>query len=201
MELLPGGTLKDRVRNGGPLPAAEAATAILQVVAGLEAAFAGGVLHRDVKPGNCFIDRDGTVKIGDFGLSIATTSDLTHRTATGTLRVTPQFAAPEQLKGAEPDVAADIYGVGATLFFLLTGEPPFNDTELLTLLTRVVTEPPRSPRAIVSTVPRGLAAVALRCLAKDPRERFTSYSALLRQSAHFRRRARRRPDPAALRRT
>jgi len=99
MELLPGGTLKDRVRDGGPLPAAEAVTAILQVVAGLEAAFAGGVLHRDVKPGNCFVDRDGTVKIGDFGLSITTTPDLTHRTATGTLRVTPQFAAPEQLKG------------------------------------------------------------------------------------------------------
>src|SRR5262249_33308615 len=70
MELLPGDTLKDRVRREGPLSSREAVDTILQVIDGLEAALAGGILHRDVKPSNCFLDHDGAVKIGDFGLSI-----------------------------------------------------------------------------------------------------------------------------------
>ncbi len=100
MELLAGGTLKDRVREQGPLPPAEAVDAILQVIAGLDAAQAGGILHRDIKPANCFVDRDGTVKVGDFGLSISTMArDVTQLTKTGTFQGTPQFAAPEQLQG------------------------------------------------------------------------------------------------------
>src|SRR5688572_23431536 len=140
MELLAGGTLKDRVREQGPLPPADAVDAILQVIAGLEAAHAGGVLHRDVKPANCFIDRDGTVKVGDFGLSISTSSDATRLTQNNALRATPQFAAPEQLKGETLDVRADIYAVGATLYYLLTERPPFDARELLALLARVITE-------------------------------------------------------------
>ena len=131
MELLAGGTLNDRVREQGPLPPAEAVDAILQVIAGLDAAQAGGILHRDIKPANCFIDRDGTVKVGDFGLSISTMArDVTELTTTVTVRGTPQFAAPEQLKGDPLDVRTDIYGVGATLYYLLTGQPPFDDHDL-----------------------------------------------------------------------
>ena len=178
MELLGGGTLKDRVRKAGRLPAAEAVDAILQVIAGLEVAHAGGIVHRDVKPGNCFVDRDGTVKIGDFGLSVTTSAQLTQFVTTGAIRVTPQFAAPEQLKGAVPDIRADIYSVGATLFNLLTGQPPFDEAELLTLITRIVTEAPPSPRALAPAVPRGLAAAVVRCLAKDPDERYQTYAAL-----------------------
>ena len=149
MELLAGGTLRDRVREQGPLPPAEAVDAILQIIAGLDAAQAGGILHRDIKPANCFIDRDGTVKVGDFGLSISTMArDVTQLTTTGTFRGTPQFAAPEQLKGDPLDVRADIYAVGATLYYLLTGQPPFDDTDLMALLTRVATEAPRSPRDV-----------------------------------------------------
>ena len=84
MELLAGGTLKDRVKEHGPLPPAKAVDAILQVIAGLDAAHAGGVLHRDIKPANCFIDGDHTVKIGDFGLSISTAArDMTEFTMAG----------------------------------------------------------------------------------------------------------------------
>ena len=173
MELLGGGTLKDRVRAEGPLRPAAAVDAILQVIAGLDAAYSGGILHRDIKPANCFVDRDGTVKIGDFGLSISTTADL-QGTFTATLRMTPQFAAPERLKGAAADVRAEIYGVGATLFYLLTGEPPFDTRDLLALLTRIVGELPRSPGAVVTGIPRGLSDVVLRCLAKQPENRFGS---------------------------
>lgn len=94
MELVAGGTLKDRVSKQGPLPAAEAVDAILQVIAGLEAAQAVGVLHRDVKPSNCFVDNEGTVKIGDFGLSRPTVSTGEHLSISGVFLGTPTFASP-----------------------------------------------------------------------------------------------------------
>jgi uncharacterized RDD family membrane protein YckC len=179
MELLAGGTLKDRVREQGPLPPAEAVDAIRQVIAGLDAAQAGGILHRDVKPANCFTDRDGTVKVGDFGLSISTMArDVTDLTTSGTFQGTPAFAAPEQLKGDPLDLRADIYAVGATLYYLLTGQPPFDDTDLMALVTRIATEAPRSPRALQPRVPRGLATIVLRCLAKDRESRPATYAAL-----------------------
>jgi uncharacterized RDD family membrane protein YckC len=179
MELAPGGTLKDRVRERGPLAPVEAVDAILQVIAGLDAAQAAGVLHRDVKPANCFVDRDGVVKVGDFGLSISTGArDATDLTETGVVLGTPQFAAPEQLRGQALDVRTDIYAAGATLYYLLTGHPPFEGRDLLALLTQVATESPRSPHAIVPTVPRALGAIVLRCLAKDPSARPATYAAL-----------------------
>jgi uncharacterized RDD family membrane protein YckC len=179
MELLAGGTLKDRVREQGPLPPAAAVDAILQIIAGLDAAQAGGILHRDIKPANCFTDREGTVKVGDFGLSISTMArDVSQLTASGTFQGTPAFAAPEQLKGEPLDVRSDIYAVGATLYYLLTGQPPFDDTDLLALLTRIATQAPRSPRALQPRVPRGLATVVLQCLAKNQAARPATYAAL-----------------------
>jgi serine/threonine protein kinase len=124
MELLPSGTLKERVKEHGPLPPTEAVDAILQVIAGLDAMHAAGVLHRDIKPANCFVDGDGTVKVGDFGLSISTLAWDVRLTATGTFHGTPQFAPPEQLKGETLDARADIHAVGATLYYLLTGRRP-----------------------------------------------------------------------------
>jgi serine/threonine protein kinase len=105
---------------------------ILQVIAGLEAAETAGILHRDVKPANCFIDRDGRVKVGDFGLSISMSKRA--GAGTGLFQGTPQFAPPEQIQGQPLDVRADIYAVGATLFYLLTGQPPFDDRDLTTLM-------------------------------------------------------------------
>jgi serine/threonine protein kinase len=141
MELLPGGTLKDRVEKQGPLAPIEAIDAMLQVVSGLEAAHAAGILHRDIKPSNCFVDADGTIKIGDFGLSIPTLArDVTQLTVTGAVQGTPQFASPEQLCGHSLDVRSDIYAVGATLYYLLTGRPPFDDRDLMVLVSRIATE-------------------------------------------------------------
>src|SRR6185503_9801900 len=93
MELAPGGTLKDLVVPGTPMPPAKAVDAVLQVVAGLEAAAAIGILHRDIKPSNCFVDRDGRVMVGDFGLSIGAGH---HEDGVGTIMGTPGFASPEQ---------------------------------------------------------------------------------------------------------
>ena len=179
MEFLAAGTLKDRVRDSGPLPPTEAVDAILQVIAGLDAAQAGDILHRDIKPSNCFVDRDGTVKIGDFGLSISTMArDGTQLSRTGTFQGMPQFAAPEQLKGDPLDVRADIYAVGATLYYLLTGTPPFDADDLMALVARIATEAPPSPRDRQPGVPKALASVVLKCLAKDRAARPATYAAL-----------------------
>lgn len=179
MELAAGGTLKDMVKAQGALPPREAVDAILQVLAGLEAAAAAGVLHRDVKPANCFVDRDGTVKIGDFGLSISTLArDETHLTLAGTIMGTPAFASPDQLRGEELDVRSDIYSVGATLYSLLTGRAPFEESNIVRLITMVVQEMPPAPHTVRREVPKGLSAVVLRALAKRPADRFADYAAL-----------------------
>ena len=179
MELLSGGTLKDRVSAEGPMPPSAAVSAVLDIIGGLDAAQAAGILHRDIKPSNCFVDADGAVKVGDFGLSISTlTRDVRHELTTAGFEGTPQFAAPEQLRGEPLDVRADIYAVGATFYYLLTGRPPLDAPELRELVSKVASEKPASPRVLRRDIPRGLAAVVLRCLAKAPAGRPQSYAEL-----------------------
>lgn len=179
MEHVLGGTLHERVRQQGPLPVTEAVDAILQIIDGLEAAAAVGVLHRDVKPSNCFVDTDGTVKIGDFGLSISTAvRGDTHLTSPGSFLGTPAFSSPEQLRGDELDVRSDIYAVGVTLFYLLTGRTPYEADNLVKLLATVLEQPPPSPTRFRKEIPQGLARVVLRCLAKQPADRFRTYAEL-----------------------
>jgi uncharacterized RDD family membrane protein YckC len=186
MELVQGGTLKDRLKRDGPLPARDAVGAILQVIQGLEAAAALGVLHRDVKPANCFVERDGTVKVGDFGLSISTLArGDTQLTATGTILGTPAYASPEQLRGKDLDVRADIYSVGATLYHLLTGRPPFTAANAVNLIATIMNESPASPRGLRPGIPRKLARVILRCLEKNPARRPADYADLARSLFPF----------------
>jgi eukaryotic-like serine/threonine-protein kinase len=182
MERVPGGTLKDRVKAKGPLGVTESVDAILQVISGLEAAAAAGILHRDVKPSNCFIESDGQVKIGDFGLSISTLArDETQLTAGGTVLGTPAFASPEQLRGDELDVRSDIYAVGASLFYLLCGRVPFEEANVIKLVAKILEQAPPSPRELRPQVPKGLAAVVMRCLAKDRNDRFPTYASLTKE--------------------
>ena len=199
MELLPGGTLKDRVAAHGPLPVADAVSAVLDIIGGLDAAQAAGILHRDIKPSNCFIDAEGAVKVGDFGLSISTLArDVRGQLATGGFQGTPHFAPPEQLRGEPLDVRADIYAVGATLYYLLTGRPPFDAPDLQTLVVRVTAEAPASPRALRHEIPSGLAIAVLQCLAKSPSGRPPSYAALAEALRPFARMDE-RPAPPGLR--
>ncbi len=175
MELVAGGTLKDALKRRGPLPVRDAVDAILGVIAGLEAAHAGGVLHRDVKPANCFVAPDGTVKVGDFGLSVSTLARQDSQlTQSGVLLGTPSFAPPEQLRGEELDVRADIYSVGATLYALLTGHAPFEGENAVLVVAAVLDKTP----APIPGVPDGLARIVARCLAKKRGERFSHYAAL-----------------------
>lgn len=174
MELVPEGTLKERVRPGTPMAAPAAVDAVLQVIAGLDAAASIGILHRDVKPSNCFVHRDDRVLVGDFGLSVAAHGSR----ATGTILGTPGFASPEQLRGDDLDVRSDIYSVGATLFYLLAGRAPFEDTRTTGLIEKVATEPSPLLTTVRPDIPAGLARVVARCLAKTPQERYADYAQL-----------------------
>ena len=113
-----------------------------------------------MKPANCFVDAEGNVRIGDFGLSISTlTRDETHLTSTGSFLGTPAFASPEQLKGEALGVQSDVYSVGATLYYLLTGQPPFDAPNVMALVAKIAQESPRSPRDLSRIIPPGLAPV------------------------------------------
>ena len=177
MELVPEGTLKDLVGDK-PMTGAAAVDAILPVIDGLEAAAQIGILHRDIKPSNCFVHRDGRVLVGDFGLSVAATSRDAKGGGSSTILGTPGFASPEQLKGEALDVRSDIYAVGATIFYLLAGRPPFEDRTTTSLLEKVAAAPPPSLLTLRPELPRGLALIVARCLAKSPAERYPDYEAL-----------------------
>jgi uncharacterized RDD family membrane protein YckC/tRNA A-37 threonylcarbamoyl transferase component Bud32 len=178
MELAAGGNLRDRVDAQGPLPTAVAVDLILQVIDGLEATASAGILHRDVKPSNCFIAADGTIKVGDFGLSISTRSVESQLTLEGAMLGTPAFAPPEQVAGESLDVRSDIYSTGATLYFLLTGRAPFVGESLAQLIASVLRQEPESPAALVGSVSPDLALIVLRCLDKNPTRRYQSYTDL-----------------------
>ena len=196
MELVGGGTLRDRVVASGPLPASEAVDAILQIIAGLEAAQQAGVLHRDIKPSNCFMDPDGTIKIGDFGLSITTAVRTeSNLTGAGSLFGTPAYSSVEQLRGEELTVRSDIYSVGVTLYYLLTGRLPFEAPNIVQLLVKVLEQRPQSPASLRAGIPGGLARAVLHCLNKDPGARFQSYEALRRALLPY---ASFSPSPATL---
>jgi uncharacterized RDD family membrane protein YckC len=196
MELIAGGTLQDRIQRTGALPVGEAVDAVLQIIAGLEAAHAVGILHRDIKPANCFTDLDGSVKVGDFGLSISTQGrgDSLH-TIDGTFLGTPAFCSPEQLRGEELNVRSDMYSVGVTLFYLLTGRTPFEGKNMVQMLANALEKTPPPPSQFRSEIPVSLDRIVLRCLSKQATERFGSYAELRLALTPFSSTA---PAPAAL---
>ncbi len=164
MELMPGETLADLVARRGPLPPREAVPLILDVIEGLQEAHRCGLIHRDVKPSNCFLDAEGRVKIGDFGLakSLVNQGGLTR---SGSFLGTVLFVAPEQIRNDKVDQQADVYSVAATLYFLLTGRAPFETDDPAATLARTMSDPltpmcqlrPDLPRTLDEVVGRGLA--------------------------------------------
>jgi uncharacterized RDD family membrane protein YckC len=179
LELMPGRTLDDLVRERGPLALAEALGHTLDLIEGLEQIHALGVINRDVKPSNCFLDADGRVKVGDFGLARALVGS-THLTRTGTFVGTPLFAAPEQIKGQSLDGRADVYSVCATLYFLLAGQAPHDngDGDALGAMARAVSDEPPPLRSRRPDLPAGLERVLARGLARDRERRWPDLASL-----------------------
>ena len=176
MELMPGQTLKDMLDREGPLPVERAVDCILDVIDGLEAAHAQGVIHRDVKPSNCFLDSEGRVKVGDFGLSKSLVSGA-ELTRTGAFLGTPQFAAPEQVRGGAVTPATDVYAVGATLFCLLTGRGPFIG-DAVAVIAQITSDRAPPLRSLRPGAPRTLQRIVSRTLEKDPGRRFADLAQL-----------------------
>jgi eukaryotic-like serine/threonine-protein kinase len=174
MEYVDGETLAELMRREGPLPPDRAVDLLLQVCAGLEHAHAAGLVHRDIKPQNLLVRRDGVAKIADFG--IARTIQSTQLTQVGTVLGTAAYLAPEQAMGEQVTAAADIYSVGAVGYELLTGRTPY-EFETLTDLTLKQQEPPPP----IPEVPPHVDAAIRRCLAFDRARRPASAAALARE--------------------
>ncbi len=177
MEYVEGETLAELVAQRAPLPAAEAARLGTQICAGLAAAHAAGLVHRDVKPQNLLLRTDGVLKLGDFG--IAAGHEGTRLTLAGTVLGTAGYLAPEQARGEEVTTAADIYAVGAVLYELLTGEPSRTAGSLSELGSEDGFGPP-DLAARVPTAPRELVAAVNACLSARPEDRPPSAAALAR---------------------
>lgn len=171
MELMPGATLQSLVEEKGKLEPAEAILKVFDVIEGLEEFHKLGVIHRDVKPSNCFLEADGRVKIGDFGLSKAIEggADLTR---TGRFLGTPLYASPEQIKRDPLDERTDVYSVAATLYYLICKHPPVQAKDAAEALARVVSEPAPPLSAFAPKVPRGLEAVIQKGLERDRSKRW-----------------------------
>jgi hypothetical protein len=144
MELVNAPTLADLVRDQGPLPVERVAEIGAQVASALEAAHAAGIVHRDVKPGNVMVSERGTAKLADFG--IASLQGDPQLTSTGLVIGSPAYMAPEQARGEESGPPADFWALGATMFYAVEGEPPFDRGTSIATLAAVVNEPPRAPR-------------------------------------------------------
>ena len=157
----------------GPVPARPAAELVRQVAEAVQYAHDRGVIHRDLKPGNILLDRQGNPRITDFGLA-KTTRDDRGLTATGQVMGTPGFMPPEQAKGRHEQIgpAVDVYALGAILYCLLTGRPPFQAASPTDTILQVLDKEPVPPRELNATVPRDLETIALKCLQKDPRRRY-----------------------------
>jgi hypothetical protein len=177
MELMPGTTLHDVVKERGPLAVGEAVAKIVDVVDGLQEVHRMGFVHRDIKPSNCFVERDGRVKIGDFGLCKSLVRDA-HLTKTGSFLGTPLYASPEQIKMDRVDQQSDVYAVAATLYFLLTGRAPHQTGDPAATVARIVSDPAPPMRSLRKEIPAALERVVLRGLERDRKHRWKSVAEL-----------------------
>jgi len=189
MELLKGATLRELLRSQGKLSPAAAVRVIAQVLDGLDAAHAAGMLHRDVKPENVFVCRDGIAKLLDFGVAKAIDASTPVQAITGVGMTvgTPRYMSPEQAEGRVVDARTDIYSVGLVLWEVLLGRPAFEDTSPIAIATSKLTDgvPLLETQAGAEGIPRALCEVVNRACMTEPSRRFSTaeaFASALRQA-------------------
>ncbi len=193
-DLVDGTDLKEEIRRRGPWPPAEAAALVATVADALGAAHAAGIVHRDVKPQNVMLARDGSVKLVDFGIARRVGVGGGTITATGVTLGTPEYMSPEQFESARVDARSDVYSLGVVLFELLTGSPPFGGDTPMAVAMKHRNEPPPLVRSLRGEVPAWLDRIVQTCLEKDRSRRFGSAAELAgalrrpRAAGHLRRR-------------
>ncbi|HET6600322.1 MAG TPA: Stk1 family PASTA domain-containing Ser/Thr kinase [Gaiella sp.] len=171
MEYVEGRTLKELIVTRGPCPVPVAISYVRQVLAALRYAHRNGIVHRDIKPHNVLVDHEGRVKVADFGIARAGSSQMTEA---GSIIGTAQYLSPEQARGAPVDESSDLYSTGILLFELLTGKVPFTGETPVEIAMKHLSQVPPAPSSIRSEVPHDLDLVVLRALAKEPADRYRS---------------------------
>jgi serine/threonine-protein kinase len=169
MEYLDGRSLKELIVGRGAAPVNVAVEYVRQILSALRFAHRHGIVHRDIKPHNVLVDREGRVKVTDFGIARAGTSQMTEA---GSIVGTAQYLSPEQARGTEVDQRSDLYSLGVVLYELLTGQTPFDGDTPVEIAMKHLSATPRPPSQIRRDVPRDLDMVVMRALAKDPEARY-----------------------------
>jgi tRNA A-37 threonylcarbamoyl transferase component Bud32 len=184
LEYLEGGSLADKL-DGTPLRSRKAADLVEEVARAIHAAHKKGIVHRDLKPANVLLAADGTPKVADFGLAKQLGQEQGH-TQSGAIMGTPSYMAPEQAAGKSKDIgpAADVYALGAILYELITGRPPFKAATPLDTVLQVLGTEPVPPSRLQPKVPRDLETICLKCLEKQPGKRYASALALAKELNH-----------------
>jgi len=171
MEYLDGITLREYLDNKGALPWNEACIYILQVLRALEHAHSKGVIHRDIKPQNIILQKNGEIKVMDFGIAkIPTSAAMSGDKAVGTV----YYISPEQASGKETGAYSDLYSVGILLYEAVTGTLPFKASSPMKVAAMQVNDEPQNPRDIVLSIPVGVSQIILKAMMKDPQARFRS---------------------------
>jgi serine/threonine protein kinase len=184
MEFVDGLSAADLIKQGGRVAPARAVEIAMHVLEGLEAARRLGVVHRDVKPGNILLTRDGLSKLVDFGLAVVTRPDNggdTNPAAEGTVG----YMSPEQATGSHVDHRADQYSLGCTLYHLVTGRLPFSGKSAHQVILQHIRQPAPAPHEVSPGVPEALSTIILRMLAKTPADRYGDHAGLRSELAAF----------------
>lgn len=176
MELVDGITLKEYIERKGGLSHKEVISIAIQMCTGIGAAHAAGIIHRDIKPQNIIISRDGKVKVTDFGIAKATTSNTISSNAMGSVH----YTSPEQARGGYSDAKSDIYSIGITLFEMVTGEVPFDGDSTVSVAIKHLQEEITPPSEIVPDIPYSLEQIILKCTQKNGERRYANTDELIR---------------------
>ena len=183
MEFMEGGSLADRLKSG-PLPFSEAADVCLQVANAVSFAHRGNVIHRDLKPGNILLDKNGTPKVCDFGLARRLDADESIH-VTGDIVGTPAYMPPEQARGEHVDERADVYAIGTVLYELLSGRPPFQAATPWEILHQVLTSDVVPLRRMNPLIPADLETICGKCLQKDRTQRYSTAQEVFQELQRF----------------
>lgn len=175
MELVEGITLKKYIEKKARLSVKEAVSIAIQVSLGIEAAHNNHIIHRDIKPQNIMISKEGRVKVTDFGIAKAATSN----TITSNVMGSVHYTSPEQARGGYSDAKSDIYSLGITIFEMLTGRVPFNGETTVAIAIKHIQENMPSPREFVPEIPVSVEKIVLKCTQKSPDARYQSMSELV----------------------